>query len=564
MLMVDTDREDASVLTATVIQSVDLDAELLGGLAVSGDGELLAYQFNVVPGDWRVMNLSDGSNWSANIIAGTAGAKVMRGADGILYVICQRSINFPQWDEGGLAINYSAVDQLSRNEGESRPVSTFVAMLHDPREVPTRDWPAELAALQELQGEDPEGEPDSDERSAWLSDFSDRIFEHSQYVSPSASQYDKLAFTNLSHVVSGRFLRSNYVLDVIVDINFSNGRMVDYTMYDFGLSQIRDFTISEESIYYFGVDSILGSDRIIRWTPSALFSDTVSEIGIDVESLDVQRFRVLGPDTILFEAVVLNPFDELQTGDRILAEADFAGLVTVLDIIGVGEPQIIVMERVRMGSFIIVDGSPDDWPVSLRVLSDPAGDHVNSQDGDLRYLSTTADSTYRWYLVEAENTFGETFVIIELSPSQVLEVSPDSVFSWVVGGDDHEFLAVAGIGARSGGIVEIRLPLSNLDEPFELPLIRTEVERVFGEAEVVGNNINAEEQMLELVLSLPTPVGPDAVLIALDNERQILVSDTAFDGQQIGPIAEPVDYQVIWVFGRICGSNSLIPASLTP
>lgn len=269
------------------------------------------------------------------------------------------------------------------------------------------------------------------------------------------------------HEVGGRLLYVDFPVQQntlsIAEVNFQDERMVDHTDLvtgPLGGDVPSQLEVSEHYIWLLGSsDGTSTDDTIIRHDPAAQRIDVV-----EVDStLELQRFEVMGADTVMFEA--FRTSDASYVRGRISAAS---GEVEVTDVISEFEPRIFALNPVRPADFIVIDGDPQEWPLDTRVFNGEAGTGPVGDDL-LHYSEQTGNGRY-YGLVEFDGAIDpDNWTVVNLAGTYHVEMNADE--AWLVINDGSDELEFVEIGARHalGETVEFFVPLEAIEPIADAP-----------------------------------------------------------------------------------------------
>lgn len=541
ILRIDTNNVGADTLTAEVIQTTDLDVEINPkSITVSADGLLLYYtaraeDFSTI---YRLVNLRDNASYAVQSIEN--GGPAIRGKDGALYTITHDKTDEFEYIS---SIDVDVISRYSLIDGENKPIAEQTALVNEGQAVDVNEYPyvshsATLAEWNELKSLVSNIPTFSDwsEYYAWkdASGFSalyDKVSEQPYLRRTPTSSQDR-------HVVSGNVVLVNrndwsHIPEYHMILDLPNGIIKDYKDKDLGFDNYNALAYNDESLFFFGKDADTTLDRIVRWTPG-LDVETV-KVDIDTDTFDVTRFKVLSQDSVLFEADILNPFPfgniELTAGAKVLAEADFEGNVNIIDTIEASEAAVLVMERIGQGDLLVADGDPNDWPIDYRSLTDATEDSTNTTAGDLTYLSSFEDDDYLWLLLKGHSDFADTRTLITLDDTTQINIESTEATLLDSSGDEtvsQSLASFAGIHAKAGDIIELRLPKSVVPASLDLS-VKTEIDGTFGEISYVSELIDEEAKTISLTINLDSPLGPVEGEVSFLTDYAVTISDYDWD-----------------------------------
>jgi len=217
-----------------------------------------------------------------------------------------------------------------------------------------------------------------------------------QLVDPSVRLRWPTAFDR--QVVGGKLLyiaevfSSNFVSDwgLLLEVQPERATTVSHPIPTDLLGQITDFGTTADFVFFLGVEKATSIDTILRYNPAT--GETV--LFKNIVDFDISRFKIMSNNKVWFSAL------RLSDQATVAGEIDVNGVMTIIDVKTANEPDIILMVPINIGDFLVVDGSTQEWPLNLRLLTDVVGDHTTKTSGDLTAYSQRMSATTYTALVE--------------------------------------------------------------------------------------------------------------------------------------------------------------------
>ncbi len=315
-------------------------------------------------------------------------------------------------------------------------------------------------------------------------------------------------YTDERHIIGGKefFFHNGSGERYAIEIDLDQAKIVEHDLPRKELSLIKKSDISGNFIFYVGTSSTTSSDVILRYDPISMTATTFDP-GADYD-MNLDRVKVLGPDTIWFEAL------RLSDQAKVIGKMASDGTVTILDVVVATEPQIIIMEAIHPTDFLTINGDVQEWSLDKRIQQDIASDAV--QGDDLRYYSEQKSKTNYFGLVEFEEN--------KVSSDSITRITIDDMYQIRIGSSSSEFRNlltdtssmlrnIGGISAI-GTAVEFSVPLNALTGATlkDIKVARVK-EDIFGDVSTITPVKNGTDWTL--TLGMATPLGDATVEIEL-------------------------------------------------
>ncbi len=256
------------------------------------------------------------------------------------------------------------------------------------------------------------------------------------------------------YVISGRllyFADMEYGNFTVNEIDTTNAKVHNHTNIIDNNMTVNKFLVSNDFIYCFGPFKDTLANGVYRYNP-------VTRTGIRTtvdQGFDVQKFSLLPSGQFLVEGIRLS--DLAYFYGELSAEN---GTITVTSTVSIGEPLNIILEVIKPTDFMLIDGDANDWPTTMRVLSDTLYDNT-STDGDLSFYSETTTTSQYFGMIEHVSTLDRAYYVnIIFDNDYTLQLIDNNATLFDATDTEVDTLTNLGGTSSRGSVIEFSLPLS--------------------------------------------------------------------------------------------------------
>lgn len=257
------------------------------------------------------------------------------------------------------------------------------------------------------------------------------------------------------YVIGGKlvYISEDLQAFVINEVNPRKGTVVrhsDSFIDKFSQDGIKKYVVSNNDVYVFGELANSGANGFYKYN---IATRSGKEITVDSD-YDVKKFTALANGSFVVEGIRLS--DQAYFYGELAED----GTVTVKSTVAIGAPQVLFMEAIRPADFMTIDGNPEDWPTSLRILDDVADDN-SSSNGDLRHYSQTTTTTQYFGMLEYEGDLNASYYLrISFEGNETLQFQDNNI-SFL----PDTSLSSAGGTESKGSVIEFSMPLTTVATP---------------------------------------------------------------------------------------------------
>lgn len=260
------------------------------------------------------------------------------------------------------------------------------------------------------------------------------------------------------HIIGGKLIYMTKAVDssfAVEEINpvkgtvFHHGNSIASL---FSLDGMKSYIISGNYIYVFGQLKDVGANGFYKYNVLTRSGKKI----VPEDGYDVKKYTVLAGGSFIVEGIRLS--------DQAYFYGEMAenGTITVTSTVAIGAPKVLFMEAIRPADFMMIDGSPDDWSTSLRILSDVADDN-SSPNGDLLYYSQTTTPTQYFGMLEYAQDLNESYYLrISFEGNETLQFSGNNIS--FLDANSTQLSDAGGIEAK-GSVIEFSMPLTTVTTP---------------------------------------------------------------------------------------------------
>ena len=260
------------------------------------------------------------------------------------------------------------------------------------------------------------------------------------------------------HIIGGKLFYMTKEVDssfAIEEIDPAKGTVfhhADSIREIFTLEGMKNYVISNTDIYVFGQLKDIGANGFYKYN---VLTRSGTKI-VPEDGYDIQKYTVLAGGSFVVEGV------RLSDQAHFYGELAEDGTISVKSTVAIGAPKVLFMEAIRPADFMMIDGSPDDWPTSLRILNDAADDN-SSTNGDLLYYSQTTTPTQYFGMLEYAEDLNESYYLrISFESNETLQFSDNNIS--FLDTNSTQLSNAGGIEAK-GSVIEFSMPLTTVATP---------------------------------------------------------------------------------------------------